>query len=215
MNRPLAGAALVCLTLAAGAVANAGQAGERHRGTIGVGAGVADPLHADLSFTAPIWHAALGRRLTNRVWVEAAYSEWRHTDEAVHLDIQVQSLTGPLGRIGRLTERTEYVTRTVGANVILRGSAHRLILWGGGGPAYINLFRRYHQAASGCVGAVSCQEFSNTHNGNSMAVEAAAGADISVTSRIAIFGRSAFALPIRDPGSGHVAVTTGVRIGIW
>lgn len=189
------------------------QGSQEPRVYLAAGAGKADPLHSDLEFNAATWHVGVTTTVSRRLSVEVNYSEWRHTNERVTTDIPVQNFSGPAGRIGRLAQKTSYVTRTAGVNALLRGTAGRVALWGGGGPAWMLFRRDYEQTESECIGIRLCDGFTNSHTANSLAVQAAAGLDVPIARRLAFFGQYSVAIPTQDPGSGHVAVTGGIRIG--
>lgn len=211
MTRPSRLAA-IAFAVALSSVPAAGQA---ERVSIGASAGVANPLHGDFEFTAPEWQVAVRLSPSRLVSFDLVYGEWRHTEHRTQENLAVSGPSGPLGRIGRFEQRTRYVMRTAGLNVVLTHAFPRVKVWGGGGPALMTFARDYRQMLSDCVGGVTCSDFESSHSAGRFAVQGVAGLDVVITKRVAAFGQYGFAMPVEDPGSGHTSVMAGVRFAFW
>lgn len=109
---------VLLLTLAA-----APQSGDAPRVTVGVGGGVANPMHGDFDFVAPEWQLSLRGRMADGVTFEGFFNEWRHTEETF------------------FSQRIVRTTRVVGVNV-LAGRMGNRVGWSAGGGIGSMTFRR-------------------------------------------------------------------------
>jgi hypothetical protein len=77
--------------------------------------------------------------------------------------------------------------------------------------------RRYTLTMTGCTpaGARVCAGDESNYSGGSFAAQVLGGAEVAVSSRIAVFGQLQLAVPMRDPGSSHASTTGGVRVCLW
>jgi hypothetical protein len=208
-------ATILALGLVLEAGAAVAQGTDVSRFTIGAAGGVAFPLHGDLQFQAGAWQVNGRGRLSEHVWLEALFAEWRHTAREVFAGQPVHGPAGPLGRIGRITAETRHVVRTLDVHALLGGTSNRVTAWAGGGAGYIYLDRRFRQTPGDCQGGVTCPEVVTRHAAGSLAVQATGGVDIAVMPRIVVFGQYLFAVPVDDPGSGHQSVMAGARVVLW
>jgi hypothetical protein len=184
--------------------------------SIGGGAGVADPFHADFDFTAPTWQASVHGHLRRHLGIEGFASGWWHTSSSESLDVLIEAPSGPLGRVERIAQETKRTVRVIGINVLGRSSSGRLSFYGGGGPGLWLHNRRFTQTTSGCEDPVAhlCGTHQNNFNSSSLSVQGVAGVDAAVTSRLIAFGQYQAVFPVSDPGIGHAAVTAGIRFAL-
>lgn len=184
---------------------------------LSAGAGMAFPLHGDFDFNAPEWQLAIRAAVSPHLVLEGFFDQWRHTDEEVRLGITLLGPDGVIGHAGRLEQRTEFTTRTVGFNALARGSLDRARFTGGGGIGYLTFHRRFTATVSDCESSVptACQDTENTFSNGAFSVQGVAGVDVFVTSRVAAFGQFQSVIPIDDPSVTHLSVSGGVRLRIW
>ena len=184
--------------------------------TIGAGAGIANPFHGDLSFTAATWEASVRGAAGRHVQIDAVAGEWIHDRESLRLDLPIHGPSGVIGRIGRLVQRTEWRTWSLGVDVLPTFSRGRVRVWGGGGGAYVLFTRRSTSTLTDCTSTspAACNGFESRHTSSSLAAQFAAGTDVSITDRVLVSGQYRLAVPFEDPGSGHAAVLGGVRVAL-
>lgn len=202
-------ACLALLTLVLMPAAAAAQ--ERNvppRVSIGAGAGLALPLHGDFDFTPWAWDADLRVRLSSRVLFEAAVGQWRHSETNVTQNIRV---TMPAGTIGRLQQTTTRVQQTAQANLLVSGPISRVRLTGGGGVGLLQHNRRTRQVTEACSPEVRCGSFESTVSSVSGTAQAVGGIEVRLAGYFALHGQVRFVVPLTDPGSSDLRVTTGIR----
>ncbi len=207
-------AALAAL-LTSMAVPSAAGDPELPRVSVSLGAGIATPFHGDLQFNAAAWQASVRAAVAPHVLIEGFYGEWRHATNQVTTNTVVQGPNGVLGRIDRVTQRTEYVRPGIGFNVLAAGTAGRVTYSAGGGPGVLLYQRRFSQSFEGCQGDFPCTNMENRFTSASFMLQATAGVDVAVAPRIAVYGAFHLAAPIEDVGAGQTAVLGGVRVRLW
>ena len=184
---------------------------------VSAGAGMAFPLHGDFDFTAPEWQLAIRAAAAQHFVLEGFFDEWRHASEEVRLGVPLLGPTGPIGQIGRLEQRTEWSARTVGFNLLGRGSTERVSVTGGGGIGYMTLRRVSTDTVSDCVASVPgvCQNRESEFSNSSFSFQTVAGVDVFITSRVAAYAQFQSITPSEDAGSTHLSVIGGMRFRIW
>lgn len=207
---------LLVASLALGAHVADAQTLEPPRFTVGAGAGLSNPLHGDFDFVAPSWDAAIRGRASEHVLVEVFVAEWRHTDTSDHFDIPIQSPTGVIGRIGRISTTSTRTEWTTGVNILPTFRVGRVAVTGGGGGGYMILASRYKQTYTDCTStdATGCRDYQTSHGSGALTVQAVGGLDVTLTRHLVAFAQTRFVIPIDDPGYGHSAVVAGVRVGL-
>ena len=110
-----------------------------------------------------------------------------------------------------MNTRTAHLTRAVGGNLLVRGTAGRVTLIGGGGVSYLLYSRDFSQTSTGCEPASICSGFRNEFDNSSFAVQGQAGVDVPVARHIALMGQFRLLVPVQDPGGGHNTFTGRVR----
>lgn len=208
---------LTALTLALLADRAAAQATDPPRLTASLAAGMATALHSDMGFNAAEWQIALRTSVSRHVFLEGYFDQWRHSDQEEYSGGTIQSRTSVIGRYSKLTKQTVHVTRSIGVNALAAGSVGRVRLTAGGGPGVMIYQRRFSQTLLDCQSAApeSCQDNRNTWTSSGLSVQAAAGAEVALTSRLAAFGQFQFTAPIEDFAFSHMSTTAGIRATIW
>lgn len=194
----------------------AAQSPELPRVTVGAGAGLSNPLHGDFNFVAPSWDVSIRGRASEHLTVEAFVGEWRHTETSDYFDIPIQSPTGVIGRIGRLSATSTRTEWTTGVNILPTFSVGRVTVTGGGGGGYMLLTSRYKQTLTDCTTTAStgCRDHQTSHGSGALTVQVVGGLDVAVTRHVVAFAQTRFVVPINDPGYGHSSVVAGVRLAI-
>lgn len=160
--------------------------------TIGVGAGIANPLHGDFNFTPPTWNVAVRGHTGPHFIVEGFFAGWRHRSSET------------FGLPGQRTEQqTTRTVRVFGVNFLGR-TRGRLSFYGAGGPGYWVHTRRFTQTPN----------VVNTFDSSAFAVQGVGGFDAAINSRFIVFGQFQAVFPIEDPGIGHTAITAGLRFAL-
>jgi hypothetical protein len=139
------------------------------------------------------------------------FEEWRHSDEEVFTGQTIIGPSGPLGRVDRVTTKTEHRTRAAGWSLLARGIAGRVTFSGGGGISYLLYSRDFRQTSTGCEPASACSNFTSEFNNGSLAAQFQAGLDAAVAPHVAVIGQFRMLVPIEDPGGGHNTFMAGVR----
>jgi hypothetical protein len=148
----------VAVGLAVSAQPAAAQTPELPRFSVGVGAGVSDPMHGDFDFIAPSWDADIRGATSEHVTVEAFVSEWRHKEESERLNIPIQNPSGAIiGRIGRLAKAETRTSWVIGANVLPTFTSGRVSVSAGVGAGFMMLRSRLTDSLTDCVGAAICR----------------------------------------------------------
>jgi hypothetical protein len=207
--------AAVAAVLLAAVVPSAAQGPEPPRVSATFGAGIANPLHGDLSYIAPAWQTSIRVAVSPHMIIEGSYGEWRHTESRDITNVTIQGPSGLLGQVDRIRIRTEETRPAVGFNFLGAWASGPVLVTAGGGPGVMLFRRHYTQTLEGCHGSVPCSSTDNRVNGGSFSVQAAAGVDVAVSSRLGVFGEFRFAVPIEDAGSGQTSVVGGVRVRIF
>lgn len=198
----------VALLAGTGMAAAQGTSGDSERGvSVGVGVGTAEPFHGDLGFRAFAWDAAVRVR-RGPIRIEAAFSEWRHTERGTFTDV---SLPGQPGGI-RIETETNHAYGVGQVNVLGGGRVGRVDLFGGGGGGALVLRRRFRQTPIGCAAGVpGCQAFEQTFSNGSFTFQGVGGADVFLTPRVAIGAQVRLIIVASDVGSSDLRTTAGVR----
>ena len=195
----------------------AAQQADPPRLTVGIGGGVANPMHGDFDFVAPEWQISVRGRVSGGVTVEGFFSQWRHSEERVFTNQQIP-VPGLIGvfRIVSVTQRTVRTTRVVGVNALAGGTRGRVTWTAGGGAGIMDFRRDFVQVVGGCAptSAEVC-ESGNALVESDLGLQAVAGLDVRIAPRVLGYGQFQLAFPTSDFGSGHVSVTGGVRIVLW
>jgi hypothetical protein len=208
---------LFIITLGLLTTAAAAQPQNSPRLTASVAAGLAIPLHADFGFNAPEWQIAIRTAVSDHFLLEGFFDEWRQSTERVQLGVPLHSPTGVIGHVGRLSSRTEYMTRSIGMNALARRTLGRVTLSGGGGAGFLVYRRDYAQTLSACESAIPqvCQDYQNTWSNGSFTVQAVVAVDAAITSRLAAFAQYQVTAPVNDFGATQLGVVGGVRMRVW
>jgi hypothetical protein len=207
-------AAVAGLVLAIAPAATA-QAPEPPRVSATFGAGIANPLHGDLSYIAPAWQTSIRVAVAPHLIIEGAYGEWRHTETREITNVTMQGPFGPVGQVDRISIRSEETRPSIGFNFLGAWSSGPVTVTAGGGPGVMLFRSHFTQTLEGCHGNVPCSNTDNRHNSGAFSVQAVAGMDVTVSSRLGVFGEFRFAVPIEDAGSGQLAAVGGVRVRIF
>ena len=182
------------------------------RVSLGAAAGLATPFHGDFDFTASAWQADIRLNASRYIGFTVFLEEWRHRDEDVLTDQTISGPSGPLGRAGRVTTRTDHRTRALGWSLLGRGNAGRVTFTGGGGISYLVYSRDFTQTSTGCEPASLCSQFSRQLDNSSFAAQLQAGVDVAVAPHVALMGQFRLLVPVEDPGGGHNTFVGGVRV---
>ena len=185
--------------------------------TIGGSAGISNPLHADFDFTAPEWQISVRTAVSDHFAIEGFFDEWKHTTEDVLVNQQLHDPNGVVGIAGRLTIETVQRTRSVGFNFLARGTFDRVTVTAGGGPGVWLYHRQYNQTFTDCQATqpAFCRDFADEFSNSAFSVQAVAGLEVAITSRLAAFGQVQLLAPTTDIAAGHATVGAGVRVRIW
>jgi hypothetical protein len=183
------------------------------RVNLGVSGGVANPLHADFAFTAASWQADARVDPWRHFGFDIFFEEWRHSDEQVFTNGTISGPGGPIGRVDRVTTRTDHRTRTVGWSLLARGGNARLTGSGGGGVSYLQYSSDFRQMMTGCQPASLCSDSSQPFDNGSFALQAQAGVDIAVAPHTSALAQFRLIVPVQDPAGGHSSFMGGVRFG--
>jgi hypothetical protein len=205
--------AVLLFVLLAAAPASADEAAPEF--TIGAGAGIADPYHGDLSFTAAAWEVSARWKGGRWVLMEAFAGEWLHDDTARNLVVPLYGPAGPIGYVAELVKETTHRMRVAGVNVLPAWTRGRVRLWGGGGGGVLLYTRRSTTSIAGCPShsPFPCDDYETSHASGALTVQAAAGADVAIGRFLAAFAKYGVIVPLEDPGFGHGALVAGLRVG--
>jgi len=189
---------------------------EPPRLSVAAGAGLVQPLHADLDFTAGLWEVSLRGRLSPRVAIEGGFGEWRHTRKRERRDVPLLGPTGPIGHAGRIAERTARTGRSFEVNMVALGRLGRVTAFGGGGAGALTMRRTFTADVSDCVSSVpqACSNSRSVFTSASLAFQGVGGIDVAVASRASVYGQFRFVAPTRDVGSSEIRVSVGARIAV-
>jgi len=207
----------VVLVLAAASPASA-QSSDPPALSVSGGAGIAFPFHADFSSNALAWHASIRARGAAHLFIEGVYEQWRHTTTFVTRDVTLRNAAGAPIAVANLLKTEDATTVSyVGVNFLLTGSSGRARISGGGGPGVLTYRDRYEVALSGCaaVNPRNCEGSILRDSRQGLGVQAAVDVDVSLNSRVALFGRASIATPIDDPGAGYAAILAGARVAVF
>lgn len=184
--------------------------------TVGAGAGIADPYHGDFSFTAAAWEVSARWTGGRSVVMEAFAGEWLHDEEARHLVVPIHGPSGVIGYVGQLVQKTKQRMRVAGVNMLPMWERGRVRLWGGGGAGFLQYARRSTTTIVGCPSPspFPCDDHATSHASSALTVQAAAGADVALSSHLAAFAKYGVVFPLEDPGFGHGALVAGLRVGL-
>ena len=179
--------------------------------SVGVGGGMATPLHGDFDFTAGAWQVdfrfGTGRYLASTMFIE----QWLRNEDEVRIGVPILGPTGPMGRIDRITTATSHRTSAVGWSLLAR-STGRVVVSGGGGVSYLLYARKFTQTAEGCTPASLCTTSRSEFDNSAFAAQLQAGIDAEVVRHLAVMAQFRVLVPIDDPGSGHHTLVGGMRL---
>ena len=190
----------------------AAQAPDDRRVSLGAAAGIATPFHGDFDFTATAWQADVRVATARHFGFSVFFEDWRHRNEQ---QIANQVISGPGGVLGRadlVTIRTEHQTRALGWSLLVRGSAGRLTVNGGGGVSYLRYSRDFSQTLTGCEPASICRDATSSFENNRFAGQVQASIDVALASHVALMAQYRLFVPVQDPGSGHATAVGGLRV---
>jgi hypothetical protein len=209
--------AFFALTIGQFVTPSAAAAQSAPRLAIGASAGLSIPLHGDFDFTAPEWQISLRTTVSDHVALEGFFEQWRHATDEVRTNVTLQGPASIVGHAGRISSRTLQCTRIAGFNALARASFDRVTLTAGGGPSIWLYERRFSQTLSDCESTQpnGCRDFASRFSNSSFSVQAVAGLDVALTSRLAAFGQYQLAAPTVDISGGHSSVGAGVRLRVW
>ena len=176
---------------------------------MGAGAGVAIPFHGDFDFTPFTWDTGVRVGLSEHVLVEVAGGESRHTRRRVETNLVANGAT-----IGRFEQITTHAQRFAQVNVLATGATGRLRVSGGGGVGLLQFARRTETTTTDCSPGIMCGVSGSSTSRISGSVQAVGGVDVSLTTRVALYGQGRFLVPLTDPGGSDLRVTAGVRVGL-
>jgi len=180
--------------------------------SVGAAAGLATPWHGDFDFTATAWQADVRFDTARHFGFGVFFEEWRHTGEAFFTNQTISGPNGSLGRVERITARTDHRTRALGWNLVARGTASRVTVSGGGGVSYLLYSRDFRQTMSGCEPASLCRASGQEFNNGSFAAQLQGGVDVGIAPHVAAMGQFRAIFPIEDPGGGHHTIMGGIRV---
>ena len=181
------------------------------RVSAGAGAGAAFPFHGDFDFTPWAWEADVRVAVARHVILELAVGEWRHSETRVSRNIHVTM--PPSGVIGRLEQTTVRVQRIWQANLLFSGAVGRVRVTGGGGVGALQHERSTEQVLSDCSLERLCNAFQSDVSNGSGSAQAVGGAEVRLAGGLAAYGQVRFTVPMTDPGSSDLRVTSGLRWG--
>jgi hypothetical protein len=204
---------IILLILPLGATPAAAQDPDQ-RFSAGIAAGVATPFHGDFDFTAISWQGDVRINTARHLALDLFVEEWRHTIEEVRTNRTLIGPDGPIGHVDRFEERTDHLTRTVGASLLGRGTSGRITFTGGGGISYLSYSRDFSQRSTGCDPASLCSDFSHEFGSGNLAAQVQAGLDVAVAPHVALMGQFRLVVAVDDPGFGHNSFVAGVRFGL-
>jgi hypothetical protein len=199
----------VALALSAGPAA--AQDPDARHVSVGAAAGIATPFHGDFDFNAASWQADVRFDTSRHFGVSVFLEEWRHTEEQIFTNQTITGPSGVLGRVDRVTMRTDHLTRAVGANLLARGTAGRVTIIGGGGVSNLLYSRDFSQTMTGCEPASICSDSSTGFDNNGFAAQGQAAIEVAVVPHVAVMGQFRLIVPVEDPGGGHNTFMGGVR----
>ena len=202
----------IAAALVLAAVPAAAQDPDARHVSIGGAAGVAMPFHGDFDFNAVSWQADVRVDTMRYFGFSVFFEEWRHDDEEVLTDRTIQGPNGVLGRVDRVTIRTEHRTRVGGFSFLGHGTAGRVTFNGGGGISLLTYSRDFSQTMTGCVPATLCGDSSHEFGSNSFAAQFQGGVDVAIVRHVAAMAQFRAVVPIEDAGGGHSTVMGGVRV---
>jgi hypothetical protein len=182
--------------------------------TIGGGAGIANPFHGDLSFTATAWEVSARWNGGRWVLMETFAGEWLHDEESRNLVVPIYGSSGLIGYAAELVQKTKQRMRVAGVNVLPMWERGRVRLWGGGGAGFLLYTRRSTTRIAGCPSPspFPCDDYATSHASGALTVQAAAGADVAIGRFLVAFAKYGVVFPLEEPGFGHAAVLGGVRV---
>jgi hypothetical protein len=183
--------------------------------TVNFGVGIANPIDADVDLVPFAWQASVRIATARHFIIEASYGEWRHDETREMTNLAIQGPNGPLGTIDRLTERTEESRPAIAFNLLGAWSTGPVTFMAGGGPGMLVYHRTFTQTSEGCHGVTTCSTYSHSYNNSAFSVQATAGVDVAIASRIGAFGEFRLAVPIQDPAGGQTTAIGGVRVALW
>lgn len=195
----------------------AAQDQEPPRVSVTFGAGVANPLHGDLSFVAPAWQASLRVAASPHFLLAVSYGEWRHTKTRETTGVVFRGASGNvLGQADRIIERTGETRPEIALNFLGAWSAGRATITAGGGPGLMLYRRHYTTTYEGCSSAtLPCTGYDNRFSSGSFSIQAEAGLEVRIASRIGAFGAFRLSVPVEDAGAGQTAFLGGVRVAVF
>jgi len=201
---------LIGLLVALPAGARAQGASSTPRASIGAGAGMALPFHADFDFTPWAWDADARVALSRRVLVEVVVGEWRHKETTSGDNIPAPAFPDV---IGHLEQTTTHVMRTMQVNLLAAGTAGRVRVAAGGGVGLLRHLRPVVTVAENCSGAATCGTFHSDVSAATATAQAVGGVEVWLTRVVGLYGQARFVVPLTDPGGSDLRLTTGVRLG--
>jgi Outer membrane protein beta-barrel domain len=204
-------AVAVALGLALSASPAAAPEPDARHVTLGAAVGVSKPFHGDFDFNATSWQADVRFDTSRHLGFNVFLEEWRHTDEEIFTNQTIVGPSGVLGRVHRVTARTDHLTRAVGGNLLAKGAAGRVTLIGGGGVSYLLYSRDFSQTMTGCEPASICGDSTTAFDNSSVAAQVQAGIEAAVAPHVAVMGQFRLLVPVQDPGGGHNTLMAGVR----
>lgn len=209
--RALAHGLAVAFLLASPAAAQKAPIG---RVAIAFGFGRVNPLPIDLPYSAPAWSATLQLALARHLLLEGTASGWRHAA----MRVSEEFLTDRDGRLvfsRQVSERQRDAMRIVAANAIATAAVGRVRFSSGGGVAVAQFARVSTLTVTACTASrpYFCDDGASVAGRTLMgAVQAALGADVTVTRRLAAFVSYRFTQPF-SYGLGELTLTGGLRVG--
>ena len=192
----------------------AAQSVESPRFSVAAGAGMAFPFHSDFPDDAFAWHVSGRIRTAKFLSVEVTFDQWRHESSRVLRDITLQSHSGIIGHVDEVLIEDSVSVDALSLSAMVGGTAGRVTIMGGGGPALVTYRERQSTTLTGCTATVpqTCQDRSFKHSNPELGLQGAVDAGVRVTSRISAFTRLNVVGPLSDPGSGHLGIVGGVRV---
>ena len=182
--------------------------------SLAAGAGVALPFHSDLKFDAFDWQASITGRAGRHFLIEGMVDQWRHTTTSRRTNVPLFGPSGVIGRIDELTSETLDTMTVVGVNLLGTGSVGRVRISGGGGPGFMVNYDRHITTLAGCSAPSPsiCDGSTNSDGFLAFTVQGVADVDVALTRSLSAIGRFMIAVPVEDPGYGHVNTTVGLRV---
>jgi hypothetical protein len=182
--------------------------------SIAAGAGIAVPFHSDFSFDAFAWQASIRGRATRHFLIEGMLDQWRHTTTSRRTNVPLLGPSGPIGHIDELTTETLDTMTAVGVNLLGTGTVGRVRISGGGGPGFLFYYDRHTTTLVGCSAPSPsiCEGRTNSDGFLVFAAHGVADVDVALTRHVSAVGRVLMAVPVEDPGYGHLNATAGLRV---